>query len=734
MELLPQRRPRPSVWLCAGVLLLTSAAPGQTASSTRKTADGPSESRARASITRIHFEPSVETGGFVALGGAYSLSLQSDGSTVVVPAAPIRTGGGGAPPRQESRGSSFPARRRRAMAAGRAASVSCPDEATTSSGTTPAAWRRDVPHFESVLYRQVYPGVDLVYYGRGAEVEHDFLVQPGADPATIRLRIEGAGPFAWRLPATSWPRFQGGRFAIARPSPIRKPEAGDEPVEATYALRERGEIGIRLAAYDRSRPLVIDPVLSYSSYLGGSGQDDGQSVAVAPDKTLWVVGNTQSANMPGAVNAPGGGQDVFVSHLTSDGGTLLSTTYVGGSSVDFGNRLVVASTGKVYVVGSTISPNFPGIPGGCTFCRQPPAGLTGLSDLRSHRRRASGAHEAERRPVRSSTRRSMAETAREHAWVLGQDGGGGLHSGGDSTSDDFPTSVGAFQVARVPAAVPADPNNETDVTVTRFVGLGHGLLHLPCDLSRGLRRRLRGRPRRGCRGARLRDRGHLLRFVPPHSQRDPAVPGRGFRRVPDAFVHATGRPSTTRRSSGDRPTTTPSTWPSTPTATPTSPARPTPPTSPRPRAPFSATPPAAATPSSPSCRGTAEPSPSPRAWRAAARTCPSPIALDPAGNAYVTGHTTSTNFPTPKAVQAMNAGADDVFVTKLASDGASLRWSTYLGGGGFDHGTRPCSRWRSWGSGSSGSAAAGFPTRRDAGPGELRRRGRRLPRPIRRKR
>jgi hypothetical protein len=161
-------------------------------------------------------------------------------------------------------------------------------------GNDPRAWRTSIPTFARVRIPDVYPGVDLVYYGNGRQLEYDFILAPGADPASIRLSVRG-------LARTSGPalaldgrgdltlRAPAGDVLLKRPVAYQMDDDGTRhPVEAAYALVGSPEVsgervwhvGFTLGAYDRSRPLVIDPVLSYSTYLGGSAADAGMAVAV----------------------------------------------------------------------------------------------------------------------------------------------------------------------------------------------------------------------------------------------------------------------------------------------------------------------------------------------------------------------------------------------------------------------------------------------------------------------
>jgi hypothetical protein len=226
----------------------------------------------------------------------------------------------------------------------------------------PAGGLRDVPMYSSVRYSQVYPGVDLVYYGRQRELEYDLVVAPGADPTSIRMRFAGAetpqvtpdGELALQV---------GGRAVRLKKPELYQEENGTRtPVSGEFALLASGEVGFEVGPYDRDRRLVIDPVLIYSTLLGGSGFDAGTAVTVNAAGNAYVAGNTDSLDFPvvgaGQAVAPGNG-DVFVVQLSPDGGSLVYATYLGGSDAEAASGIQLDALGNAYVAGTTASNNFP---------------------------------------------------------------------------------------------------------------------------------------------------------------------------------------------------------------------------------------------------------------------------------------------------------------------------------------------------------------------------------------
>jgi hypothetical protein len=242
-------------------------------------------------------------------------------------------------------------------------------------GKDPARWHTRIPNYRRVVAPQVYPGIDLVYYGQGKQLEYDFVLAPGADPRAIRfaietgnskteprnLRIESEGDLVIAL--------EGGEVRFHQPHVYQeKPgSSGRQLVQGRYVLHARNRVGFEIGAYDKSLPLVIDPVLSYSTYLGGSEIDFANAIAVGSDGTAFNAGETDSLdfptahplqpNMGGPVDFP---NDAFVAKLSADGSTVLYATYLGGGRQERANGIAVDTFGNAYVTGTTISQDFPG--------------------------------------------------------------------------------------------------------------------------------------------------------------------------------------------------------------------------------------------------------------------------------------------------------------------------------------------------------------------------------------
>jgi len=232
-------------------------------------------------------------------------------------------------------------------------------------GNNPGQWRTQVPTFGKVRFESVYPGVDLVYYGNQRQLEYDWVLAPGANPETIAWRYEGAEGVVIEKDGDLIVHTIGGKVRHHRPVAYQNVDGKRHEITAGYNFREsdRRIIGFEIGAYDRTRPLIIDPVLVYSSFLGGAGTDKGWDIAVDTNGCVYVTGETASANFP-TNNAQyptngGGLRDVFVAKVGAEGTNLLYSTYLGGNGDDAGFGIALDGAGNVYLTGVTASPNFP---------------------------------------------------------------------------------------------------------------------------------------------------------------------------------------------------------------------------------------------------------------------------------------------------------------------------------------------------------------------------------------
>lgn len=251
-----------------------------------------------------------------------------------------------------------------------------PGRSTYFAGNDPENWVTAVGRYGRVRYRNVYPGIDLVYYGNQQQLEYDFVVAPGADPSLIRMAIHGA-PDAHVNPAGDLVLGLGDQAVVQhKPVVYQEIDGRRVRVEGDYRLTRNTadgsvDISFALGEHDARSTLIIDPVLVYSTYLSGSGNDAIKGMALDAEGNVYVTGFTASADFPIAGGLPPGGggqpfpgtQDVFISKLNPQGDFLLYSTYLAGNEDDFSMAIKVDSTGAAYVAGYTSSANFPVVGG-----------------------------------------------------------------------------------------------------------------------------------------------------------------------------------------------------------------------------------------------------------------------------------------------------------------------------------------------------------------------------------
>ena len=222
----------------------------------------------------------------------------------------------------------------------------------------------DVPHFARVRVTGLYPGIDLVYYGNPRELEFDFVVAPGSDPGIIRLRFEGVDAVHLDETGDLLLQTEAGSIRQHRPRVYQEVDGTHVTVAGRYRVLSDHEVAIDIGAYDHDQPLIIDPVLSYSTFLGGRANDTGAAIAVDAAGNVYIAGSTTSGNFP-LVNAydsrlGNGDQDVYVAKLNAAGTALVYSTLVGGTrGIDAASGIAIDAQGNAYVTGSTNNNDFP---------------------------------------------------------------------------------------------------------------------------------------------------------------------------------------------------------------------------------------------------------------------------------------------------------------------------------------------------------------------------------------
>ncbi|HEY6769280.1 MAG TPA: SBBP repeat-containing protein, partial [Candidatus Sulfotelmatobacter sp.] len=326
-------------------------------------------------------------------------------------------------------------------------------------GNDPSQWRTNVSNYSQVRYENAYPGVDLVYYGNQQQLEYDFVVAPGSDPRDIALDVtseDEAGRIGSPRIADNGDLMvptNGGEVRFHKPvvyqtdGSSNQHAAGGDPVaveaknivDGRWVLKGRNRVGFELGAYDATKTLVIDPALSYSTYLGGTGTDGAFGVAIDSAGNCYVTGFTTSTNFPTKnpyQKKSGGAIDTFVTKLNPTGTALVYSTYVGGSGTEYPFAISVDSTGAAYELGNTGSTNFPVTSGAfqtvCPSCALYPAVfLTKLAP--------SGAS------LVYST--YLGGSGDNRAFGLTLDSSNNAYIIGWTTSVDFPTTPNAFQTS-----------------------------------------------------------------------------------------------------------------------------------------------------------------------------------------------------------------------------------------------------------------------------------------------
>lgn len=229
-------------------------------------------------------------------------------------------------------------------------------------GNDASQWHRNVPQFSGVRYQNIYSGIDLVFYGNHGQMEYDFRAAPGSNPAQAELQFEGPKAITLRDGNLI---LSGGSGNIRLNAPRIYQRIGDreQTVEGHFEMRASNRVGFAIGPYDHSRELVIDPVLEYSTYFGGSGDEHSTSIAVDGGSNIYLTGSTTSPNLPVSATpfqaALKGSEDAYVLKVNPAGTSVTYLTYLGGTGTDSPAGIAVDASGNAYVAGTTSSSDFP---------------------------------------------------------------------------------------------------------------------------------------------------------------------------------------------------------------------------------------------------------------------------------------------------------------------------------------------------------------------------------------
>jgi len=310
-----------------------------------------------------------------------------------------------------------------------------PGKANYFIGNDPKNWRTNVPMYAKVKLRGVYPGVDLMYYGNQRQLEEDFIVAPGADVRSITVAVEGAERLSLNEEGDLMVAMKNGEVRLQKPVAYQEVEGVKRELPASYRLKSAHQVGFQVAAHDESRPLIIDPVVVYSTYLGGNDYDIGLGIAADAAGNAYLSGYTFSANFPTTAGAfqtnLGGSANAFVTKLNSTISGIVYSTYLGGSGGDASTGIAVDASGNAYVTGSTSSTDFPTTPGAV----QPTYG--GAGDVFVTKLDPTGS------TLLYST--YLGGSGDDASSGIAVDTLGNVYVTGYTSSTDFPATPGAFQ-------------------------------------------------------------------------------------------------------------------------------------------------------------------------------------------------------------------------------------------------------------------------------------------------
>jgi hypothetical protein len=293
---------------------------------------------------------------FLARGAGYSLFLEPTSALLALQSASQST--------VASRGSFI---RMNLVGANAAAATRGTDLLSGKSnylmGNDPKKWHSDVPQYAGVQYANVYPGIDLVFYGSQGHLEYDFTVAPGADPSQAELKFDGASKLELKDGDLILTAADAGGLRLQAPKIYQRADDHRQTIAGRFVLRADNHVGFEIGAYDHNRELIIDPVLDFSSYFGGSGAVSSPSIAVN-GPYIYLTGTTTSATgfpLNGTASTQiGNGADIFVAKiLPSQPPTVVYLTFLGGTGADTSVGIGVDNSGKAYIVGNTTSTDFP---------------------------------------------------------------------------------------------------------------------------------------------------------------------------------------------------------------------------------------------------------------------------------------------------------------------------------------------------------------------------------------
>lgn len=308
-------------------------------------------------------------------------------------------------------------------------------------GRDSSRWLTNIASYAKVRYRDVYPGIDAIYYGAEGELEHDFVVHPGADPSRIRMRFTGADSIQPDSDGSLAVSVNGLRVTWRRPVLYQMLAGRKVPVDGRYRIGGGHSITFEVANYDRSADLVIDPVIAYVSYFGRSGTDAGGRVAVDAAGNAYTAGVTYDAFFPVTPGAPfvskGNHGDVLITKFNPSGSQVLYSTHIGGANSDGATAIAVDPAGNIYLTGTTDSDDYPVTPRAPKGFLQPPGAPNDPGDCVVTKLNSTG------NAIVYST--YFGGTRNETCYGIAVDSGGNAYVTGATRSNSIPVSDDAPQ-------------------------------------------------------------------------------------------------------------------------------------------------------------------------------------------------------------------------------------------------------------------------------------------------
>jgi hypothetical protein len=333
-------------------------------------------------------------------------------------------------------------------------------------GNDQKKWKTNIPTYGAILYKGVYPGVDMKFYGTDSQLEYDIIVSPQTDPSKIHLSYKGIEKFSLTPTGDLDISLKEGSLLQKKPYIYQTINGARKEIEGRFVIAGT-TYGFEIGPYDKNHPLIIDPVLAYSTYLGGSGGDGTGAIAVDSSGNAYVAGSTDSTNFPTKdpyQSHRAQKNDIFVTKLNPSGNALVYSTYLGGSGDDWATGIAVDSSGNAYMAGLTDSTNFPTL----IPCQGYNAG--GLNDIFVTKLNPSG----------NALVYSTYLGGSGDDWVIGiaVDSSGNAHVAGHTDSTNFPTKdpyQGSYGGGEYDAVVIKLTHKWIILTVQK-TGVGSGLV------------------------------------------------------------------------------------------------------------------------------------------------------------------------------------------------------------------------------------------------------------------